>query len=287
MEVRIDMRMSDLFLALQEAEDVRTITIHPWVVKLLGGIKETVFFTNICQWVPGTNRTKEIYKTMEEIENETGLTVKEQLTARKNLVSLGVIRERHARLEHRLYFALDLAGIDRIIENGEMTERQSPKTRTVIPRKSQSEVRERHKGRFVKRNKRITRELQENIQIKNHEAANGLIAAKAAKKKSELDPRIKTLTDRIFESDPNKFRDLIKWVKQGQKYNYTDEVIAKTLTDCERYIKRPDMNNWWGYLDSVILKVEAKLNLSAERSGDAEQDYQRGLVDLYAETKND
>jgi hypothetical protein len=108
------MRLSELFLFLQEAEDVRTITIHPKVVALLGGIKETVFFTNITQRLPSGDRDREVCKTMEEIEAETGLTIYEQVRARKKLVERGVLKERYARLEHKLYFSLDLDGIGRL-----------------------------------------------------------------------------------------------------------------------------------------------------------------------------
>lgn len=120
------MRLSDLFLFLQEARDIRTITIHPWLVKLLGGLKETVFFTNIAQWIPSTDRTKEVYKSMEQIQEETGLSRKEQINARKKLRDLHVIKERHAKMEHRLYFSLNIEGIDKLLESREVPKGDVP-----------------------------------------------------------------------------------------------------------------------------------------------------------------
>lgn len=125
------MRLGNLFLFLQEAADIRTITIHPWLVKLLGGLKETVFFTNIVQWIPSENREKEIYKSIEQIEEETGLSRKEQMNARKNLRSLGIMKERHAKMEHRLYFSLDLEGIDRFLESREVPKGDLPPHKQV------------------------------------------------------------------------------------------------------------------------------------------------------------
>jgi hypothetical protein len=45
----------------------------------------------------------------QSIEQETGLTYKEQLLARRQLRARGLLRERYVRSEHRLYFELDLA----------------------------------------------------------------------------------------------------------------------------------------------------------------------------------
>lgn len=44
----------------------------------------------------------------QSIENEGGLTYKEQVTARRPLRERGLIRERAARLEHRIYFKLNI-----------------------------------------------------------------------------------------------------------------------------------------------------------------------------------
>ena len=62
------MRASEVFLFLQGGIHNRSITVYPSLVRLLGGLKETVFLTNLIQWLPGTHPQKEIYKTISQIE---------------------------------------------------------------------------------------------------------------------------------------------------------------------------------------------------------------------------
>ncbi len=66
-----DMRVIDIFFIYQGD---RSITIYPLMAKILGGLKPTVFLTNLIQWIRADNRGMEIYKTAEEIEAETSLT---------------------------------------------------------------------------------------------------------------------------------------------------------------------------------------------------------------------
>jgi hypothetical protein len=71
------------------------------------------------------------------------------------------LKERHARLEHKLYFSLNLDGIERLIKNSESDKPTSPKAGTQLSRKLESNFRESDKTHFDIRNKRVTRELQE------------------------------------------------------------------------------------------------------------------------------
>ena len=48
----------------------------------------------------------------EEIESETGLSYREQLTARKHLVSRGILIETNKRLEHKIYYLIDCEKLD-------------------------------------------------------------------------------------------------------------------------------------------------------------------------------
>ncbi len=111
------MRASEIFLFLQGGIHNRSITVYPSLVRLLGGLKETVFLTNLIQWLPGDDPQKAIYKTVSQIEEETTLTEKEQVRVRNKLKALGVLKERYARLEHRLYFSLDFNGLDKVLAN--------------------------------------------------------------------------------------------------------------------------------------------------------------------------
>lgn len=91
------------------------IAYFPKLAKILGGVNPSIFFSQIFYWLPKANSKFGVYKTALELEEETGLSVQEQRTARKRLVELGVLIETHQRLEHRLYFNLDLARFDELM----------------------------------------------------------------------------------------------------------------------------------------------------------------------------
>lgn len=92
----------------------RPVAYYPSMVKILRDVKSCIFLAQLIYW--RQRKEGEIYKTSEEIETETGLNYKEQLRVRKNLVKMGVVKERHARLEHRIYFDLDIDALDLLVE---------------------------------------------------------------------------------------------------------------------------------------------------------------------------
>lgn len=85
---------------------------YPPLARLVGGVKEAVFLSNLMRWA---QRAKGrvgiedgwIFKSAAELVEETGLTYKEQWGARKTLRNLGIIDERHHRVEHRIYFRVN------------------------------------------------------------------------------------------------------------------------------------------------------------------------------------
>ncbi|WP_454008363.1 hypothetical protein [Alcaligenes phenolicus] len=75
-----------------------------------------------------------VYKTAEQWEAETGLSVREQTTARRQLRDRGLITETHKRIEHKLYFKLDRDAFDRLIAGAgevENPERQNVDSRNA------------------------------------------------------------------------------------------------------------------------------------------------------------
>ena len=90
----------------------KPIAYHPRLAKPLGGVNAAVLFGQLVYWSDKTDHELGVYKTAAEIEQETGLTTKEQETARKKLRELGVLHETHKRLEHRLYFKIDFDAYD-------------------------------------------------------------------------------------------------------------------------------------------------------------------------------
>ena len=90
----------------------RPIAYHPRLAKPLGTVNAAILFGQLVYWHDKTNNPLGVYKTALEIEEETGLSTKEQETARKKLKERGVLIETLKRLEHRLFFKIDFDAYD-------------------------------------------------------------------------------------------------------------------------------------------------------------------------------
>ena len=93
----------------------RVIAYRPNLARLFGGVIAEVFFEQIFYWQDKTDSDLGVYKTQEELEIETGLSRKEQETARKLLREKGVLIETHKRLEHRMYYKIDCEKLDELL----------------------------------------------------------------------------------------------------------------------------------------------------------------------------
>lgn len=70
----------------------RPVAFHPVLARLFGGVNEALLWQQIYYWSDkGSLEDGWIYKTKEELEEETTLTRKQQDLARKNLEALGVL----------------------------------------------------------------------------------------------------------------------------------------------------------------------------------------------------
>lgn len=91
----------------------RAAAYHPKMRKLTGSVTSAIFLELFLCWT-GSEKSQDgwIYKTAEEIEEETGLSYEEQKTARKRLKTLGFIDEKYQRLNHRMYFRVNKENCD-------------------------------------------------------------------------------------------------------------------------------------------------------------------------------
>ncbi|MBE7395142.1 DNA replication protein [Pasteurella multocida] len=121
----------------------RSIAYRPALAKLFGGVTAEIFFEQIFYWQDkAENQELGVYKTQAELEEETGLSRKEQETARKKLREIGVLIETHKRLEHRIYFKIDMEKLDEVLST--LADVQSEHSR--MP---ESDIREEPKCTFV------------------------------------------------------------------------------------------------------------------------------------------
>lgn len=104
------MRPSDLMLNFG-----RPVAYYPGLAKPLGGVNAALFFCQIFYWQDKASSDLGVYKTSEEIEEETGMSYREQVTARKALKDRGILIENNKRLEHKIYYKIDIDTLDRVV----------------------------------------------------------------------------------------------------------------------------------------------------------------------------
>lgn len=77
----------------------RVVAYYPGLKKVTGSTTATIM---LCQFLYWSNKTKDgwIWKTAEEIEEETGLTKNEQRTAKQVLSDLNLLEYERKRLDH-------------------------------------------------------------------------------------------------------------------------------------------------------------------------------------------
>ena len=97
----------------------RAVAYYPNLAKPLGGATSAILFSQLLYWHERAETQLGTYKTIEEIEAETGLTRREQETACKNLEKLGILTKTHKRLQHRMYYKLNPEAFDKAMADFE------------------------------------------------------------------------------------------------------------------------------------------------------------------------
>lgn len=159
----------------------RAIAYRPNLARLFGGVVAEIFFEQIFYWQDKADPVLGVYKTQEELEIETGLSRKEQETARKLLREKGVLIETHKRLEHRMYYKIDCEKLDELLAalaNDTNEHSRMPK----------SDIREGDKVSFVN-----TLDYNTRLQINNPLPLNG---ESADAEPTEAGSRDKSYTDK-------------------------------------------------------------------------------------------
>lgn len=90
----------------------RPMTYYPSLGRAIG-LKAAVFACQLLYWTDRARLKDWVYKSAEDFTAETALSYEEQRGARATLKRAGLLEERYARLEHRLYYRLN---VDRLTE---------------------------------------------------------------------------------------------------------------------------------------------------------------------------
>jgi len=89
----------------------RPIAYHRVFVELTGSVLAAVMLSQALYWQRRTNGKNEFWKTMDEWEEETGLSRREQETARRALRKHGFWKEERKGVPAKLYFQLILKNL--------------------------------------------------------------------------------------------------------------------------------------------------------------------------------
>lgn len=111
----------------------RAIAYFPQLGIHLGSPLAGIFLSQLVYWHDKTDCNLGVYKTSEEWQKETGLTYSHQKTARKLLKDLGILSETEKRLEHKLYFRLNIEKFDEWFEKC-INSDQNSESKTAISR---------------------------------------------------------------------------------------------------------------------------------------------------------
>lgn len=180
----------------------RVIAYRPNLARLFGGVIAEVFFEQIFYWQDKTDSNLGVYKTQEELEVETGLSRKEQETARKLLREKGVLIETYKRLEHRLYYKIDCDKLDELLATLANVQNEHPPM-------SESDIRECDKVTFVNTLDYNTRLQINNPLPLNGESANAEHTEVGGADKPHTDKKQKSISVN-YSAVAETYNDLVK-----------------------------------------------------------------------------
>jgi hypothetical protein len=126
------MRVADVLRELG-----RPIAYYPFLARYLGGVNAAVFFCQIFYWQDKATSELGAHKSVEELEQETGLSYEEQRAARAKLRAAGVVIETNKKIEHRIYFRVDEDALELLLSSPQ-PKRKVKKTAESTSEKSTS-----------------------------------------------------------------------------------------------------------------------------------------------------
>lgn len=104
----------------------RPIAFHRPFVELGLGITGALFLSQSLYWSRRTNASGYFYKTQDEWESETGMSRREQETARKKLKSLGILEEKKQGVPCRVFYRINDEKLLQLLSQKETEKQQNP-----------------------------------------------------------------------------------------------------------------------------------------------------------------
>ncbi len=103
----------------------RIIAFHPRLARVLGGVYEALLFQQLAYWSDKGDDPEWIYKTRDDLREETTLNRYQQEQARKSLRNLGVIEEERRGIPAKLYYRVVWDRVFELLEESRPVGRRS------------------------------------------------------------------------------------------------------------------------------------------------------------------
>jgi hypothetical protein len=88
---------------------------YPRLARVVGGVKACILLCRLIQWHGHeANPARGIFKSFDELCEETGMSLDEAKAASKTLATLKIVRKDYDRLNHRLYHLIDFDRLDEL-----------------------------------------------------------------------------------------------------------------------------------------------------------------------------
>ena len=226
----------------------RPVAYYPGLVKHFGSVNAVLFFCQIFYWKDKSYSELGVYKSSDDITEETGLTYREQQSARKKLKELGILEETEKRLEHRIYFRINLEKLNETLTQvvdftpndksafRETTKAHSGKRQKRIPGNDKSAFRETTKAHSD--HTEITSEITSEITPKGTAASPASPAGGKNYRKSAAGKSKPETSGAMAESTPGDptwmaYRDAYQ-----RRYGVPPVYNGKTRTQCRTLTER-------------------------------------------------
>ena len=117
--------MSDNTVVLQQLL-TRPVAYHPSLAGALGSVTGAIMLSQALYWTQRLPEARDgwFYKTALEWQEETGLTRREQETARKKLVKSGVFEEVRKGVPCRVHYKVDIAALEKVLKNHQFAQKR-------------------------------------------------------------------------------------------------------------------------------------------------------------------
>lgn len=209
----------------------KPIAYYPKLAKPLGSTNASILFSHFFYWHDKTQHELGIYRTAEEIELETGLTVQEQRTARDKLKKRGVLIETEKRIEHRIYYKLDLDAFDELmLQHSGNAESTAPKCNINSP-----ELQNQHSGSeestAVIRTEDLTEDLTVNTYLSAEAEAERPAVAKATPKATKHEADLALLAEHGIDG---QIAEDFLTIRKAKRQPLTDTAMRLIASEAQK-----------------------------------------------------